>query len=95
MWDRREHKLVRKTFDVEAEAKNWRADARGEMRDGVFTTPTRDTFRQVAEQWRAEAEAGVARNSSGQPYKPSTLRGHRTSLDKRLLPEFGAHPWAT
>ena len=35
-------------------------------------------------------ERGEFRNRSGQPFKPSTLRGYRQSLEDRLLPALGA-----
>jgi integrase len=37
----------------------------------------------------AAAEAGFIRNRSGDPYKPSALRGYEQSLRARLLPAMG------
>jgi hypothetical protein len=39
--------------------------------------------------WVALAEAGKLRNRSGDPYKPSALRGYRRDLEKRIIPALG------
>ncbi len=44
---------------------------------------------QAAEAWLAGAERGEVRNRSGDPYKPSTLRGYRHALEERVLPLIG------
>ena len=48
------------------------------------------TLAEAAERWLALARSGTLRNRSGQPYKPSTLRGYDQLLRERLLPRFGA-----
>lgn len=46
---------------------------------------------EAAEAWLEGARLGRIRNRSGHPYKPSTLRGYRTSLEQRILPALGSH----
>jgi len=47
------------------------------------------TVRDVADQWLADAGAGLVRNRSGDPYKPSALRGYEQALRTHLLPSIG------
>ena len=51
--------------------------------------PSRVTVAEAAAVWLAAAEAGVVRTRSGEPYKPSALRGYEQSLRTKLLPELG------
>ena len=46
-------------------------------------------LREAATAWLAGAERGEVRNRSGDPYKPSTLRGYRQALEERILPLIG------
>jgi integrase len=39
-------------------------------------------------------ESGKVRNRSGEPYKPSAVRGYRRALRLRVLPELGHRPLA-
>jgi len=39
-------------------------------------------------------ESGKVRNRSGQPYKPSAVRGYKRALRLRVLPELGHRPLA-
>ena len=80
---------LRRTFSNFAEARSWRADAKRQIDQGVLRAPTQQTLREAAEAWLAGAEAGEVRNRSGQPYKPSTLRGYRHALEERVLPLIG------
>jgi integrase len=83
-------KKLRKTFRNLAEAKGWRNDAASAVRGGTLRSPSRVTLREGAETWLNGAEDGTVRNRSGDPYKPSTLRSYRASLEQRVLPELGA-----
>ena len=47
-------------------------------------------FLKAAEQWLADARAGVARTRSGDQYKPSALRSYEQALRARILPRFGS-----
>lgn len=51
--------------------------------------PTATTLREVWEAWFAGAREGSVRNRSGDPYKPSALRGYEASMRLRVLPELG------
>jgi len=52
--------------------------------------PLRLTLEQAADAWLAAARDGVARNRSGDRYKPSAIRGYEQALRLRLLPDLGA-----
>lgn len=86
----RDEKKIRKTFPTEAEAKSWQADAKRALDSGALRAPTRRTLAEATASWVAGAECGDIRNRSGQPYKPSTLRGYRQALDDYILPVLGA-----
>ena len=80
---------LRRTFANYAEARSWRADANRQIDQGMLRAPTQQTLRDAAKAWLAGAEAGEVRNRSGEPYKPSTLRGYRHALEERVLPLIG------
>ena len=85
----RDGRKIRRTFANYAEARSWRADAKRQIDQGVLRAPAQQTLRQAAETWLAGAERGEVRNRSGDPYKPSTLRGYRHALEERVLPLIG------
>jgi integrase len=91
----RDGRKLRRTFTNFAEARSWRADAKRQIDQGTLRAPTRQTFREAAEAWLAGAEAGEVRTRSGQPYKPSTLRGYRHALEERVLPLIGGEKLST
>jgi integrase len=88
---RREKRKVRKTFAKESEAKAWRSEASTDARNGKLRTAQKATLEQAAWCWLEAARKGAVRNRSGAAYKPGPLREYARSLEKRLLPEFGAH----
>jgi integrase len=51
--------------------------------------PSARTLREVATAWLEGVERGEIRSRSGHLYKPSTVRGYRTSLNERILPLVG------
>jgi integrase len=85
----RDGRKLRRTFSNFAEARSWRADAKRQIDQGSLRAPSQLTLREAARAWLAGAEAGEIRNRSGQPYKPSTLRGYRQALDEQVLPLIG------
>lgn len=85
----REGKRIRKTFRTLEAAKNWRANARGEVRRGRARADPGPTIREAADEWLRGVHAGTIRNRSGDPYKPSTLRGYEQGLRLRVLPKLG------
>jgi integrase len=89
VWSRRDRKRIRRTFRSLAAAKAWRSDALAEVRRGQLRAGRGVTLGQAAAEWLAAAEGGAVTNRSGDRYKPSALRGYRTSLEKRILPALG------
>ena len=85
-----EGKRVRKTFRNLAEAKAWRAEAQVALRHGTMSASAAPTLREAAEAWLIGAENGAVRNRSGDPYKPSVIRGYEQALRLRVLPQLGA-----
>ncbi len=90
----RDGRKVRKTFQTAAEARSWRAHAARSALIGGLRAPTSLTVRQAALEWLEGAESGMIRNRSGDPYKPSVLRGYEEALRLRVLPAIGAHKLA-
>ena len=89
-YDRRTGGKVRRSFPTLAAAKAWRADAIGEVRRGKLRAVPTPTLHEAANAWLAGARDGSIRNRSGDPYKPSALRGYAAALERRILPELGA-----
>jgi integrase len=85
----RDRKKIRRTFSSYAEARSWRADAKRQIDHGALRAPSQQTLREAATAWLDGAERGEVRNRSGDPYKPSTLRGYRQALEERILPLIG------
>ena len=90
VWSARDEKKLRKTFPTLAAARAWRADTEGGVRRGAVRAPVPTTLRQAADAWVEGARSGSIRTRSGQPYKPSALRGYESALRTRVLPELGA-----
>jgi integrase len=77
------------TFPTVAAARSWRYDALVGLRHGTLRAAGGVTLNQAADEWLSAAQAGFVRNRSGDPYKPSALRGYEQSLRTRLLPALG------
>jgi integrase len=88
-WSPRDRKRLTRTFPTLAAARGWRYDALVGLRHGTLRAAGGVTLRQAADEWLAAAEAGLVRNRSGDPYKPSALRGYEQSLRARILPALG------
>ena len=89
VWSARDHKRIRKTFRSLDEARAWRTETLVGLRRGTMRAPSATTLRDVWETWLAGARDETIRNRSGDPYKPSALRGYETSLRLRVLPDLG------
>jgi integrase len=89
-WSQRDHRRLTRTFPTLAAAKGWRYDALTGLRHGTMRAAGSVTLRQAAQEWLAAAERGLVRNRSGDPYKPSALRGYEQALRTRILPALGA-----
>jgi integrase len=88
VYDQRSKTKLRKTFRNLSEAKSWRHDAASALRKGTMRAPTRTTLREAAESWLEGAKSGAIRTRSGEPYKPSALRGYEQALRDRIYPEL-------
>ena len=88
-WDARVGKRLTRTFATITAARQWRQDAASAIRAGTLTADRGPTLKDAADDWLAAARAGVVRNRSGEPYKPSAIRGYEQNLNKRVLPELG------
>lgn len=89
VFDKRTGKRIRKTFLTKTAAKLWRQDALAALRTGDLTSDRGPTVQEAAEQWLEDARNGHARNRSGDPYKPSAIRGYEQNLRKRVIPALG------
>jgi integrase len=90
VYDRREHKKIRKSFASQAAAKSWRHDASVGLRKGTMRAPTSTTLRQAWEAWIEAARRGEILSRNREPFKPSTLRGYGRDMDRIVLDELGA-----
>lgn len=89
VWLNREQRRVRKTFPTMAAAKSWRRDAQVKIERGKMRPPMPQTLAASAEEFMEGALNGSIRTRTGTPYKPSTLRGTRTNLNRHILPVLG------
>lgn len=90
VWSNAERKQIRRTFPTLAEAKAWRSDAGTAVRKGVLRAPAPTTIREAWEAWLEGAKAGLIQNRSGEPYKPSAIRGYEKAMRREVLPVFGS-----
>jgi integrase len=89
-----EAKRKRQSFGTLREARRWRAAALLGADEGSVSTRPTATVREAAERFLADADRSLARNRSGDPYKPSVLRTYESALRLRILPALGAFPLA-
>jgi hypothetical protein len=95
VWSPRERKKIRTTCRTLAEAKAWRRNVMAELRRGTRPAPDPLPLGEVAQCWLVGARAGAIRTRSGDPYKPSSIRGYEEALRRRVLPELGLRPLET
>lgn len=89
VWSPGDRKRISRTFPSLAAAKAWRHDASVALRRGTLLVGGGARLRDAAADWLEAAEAGLVRNRSGDPYKPSVLRGYEQALRARILPALG------
>jgi integrase len=89
VWSPHDRKRISRTFPNLAAAKAWRHDASVALRRRALVAGRGAQLREAAADWLEAAEAGLVRNRSGDPYKPSALRGYEQGLRKRILPALG------
>lgn len=90
VWSDAEKKRITRSFPTRAAARTWRQDALVGLRVGTVKAYRGPTVREAGEEYVALARAGVARTRSGDPYKPSAVRGIEEALRLRWYPEVGA-----
>ena len=91
VYSKRDGAKMRKTFESLTEAKRWRTSMLKLSHDGGLRVPAQITLNEAAARWIEMAETDAIRTRSGDPYKPSALRGYEQALRLRLLPAVGAH----
>lgn len=89
VWSPRDRKKIRKTFATEAAARRWRSDAFSAVSRGGMRAPTPTTVREAGGAYIAGMRDGTIRTRSGEPYKPSVIRGYERALEQRIYHEFG------
>lgn len=93
VWDNATGQRICRTFTNETAAKAWRRDAKIALRRGrEVAAGSRQTVAEAVNEWVDLARRGVVRNRSGEPYKPSAVRGYEQNLRLRVLPELGPEP---
>jgi integrase len=83
-------KKIRKTFTTHAAAKSWRADTMVAIRQGRRRGPSGVTVKELGEAFIEGAKDGSVRNRSGDPFKPSVIRGYEAALKNRVYPAMGS-----
>lgn len=81
---------IRRTFDSQAAAKAWRADALIRLSRGQLSTGRSRTVREAATALIDGMREGTVRTRSGDPYKPSAIRSYDETLRLHVLPAIGA-----
>jgi integrase len=89
VWSPRDQRKIRKTFATEAAARRWRSDAFSAVSRGGMRASTPTTVREAGIAYIAGMRDGTIRNRSGEPYKPSVIRGYERALEQRIYREFG------
>lgn len=90
VYSARDGKKIRKTFDLEGEAKSWRADQLAGLAKGTVRAPTKLTIRDAGTALISGMESGEVRSRSGEEFKPKTIRGYHQALEDRIYPAIGA-----
>jgi integrase len=81
---------VRRTFESQAVAKAWRADALTKLNRGQLSSGRSPKVREAAAAIIDGMREGTVRTRSGDPYKPSAIRSYDESLRLHVLPAIGA-----
>lgn len=89
-WDPKAKERVARQFQTREAAEEWLERVEKAIKAGLMRAEQPVTFREAANRWAADAEAGVALTRDGVPYKPSAVRSYRAAIDERLEPRFGS-----
>jgi integrase len=79
----------RKTFPSLSDAKAWRTQLLAAKTRSRQRAPSSITLRDAAAEYVEGMRDGSITTRSGQPYKPSTIRGYEQSLELHALPDLG------
>jgi len=93
IFDPRANAKIRRTFrgpGALAAAKQWRVDAGHAKARGRLRAPVRRTLRDECEDWLERADRGEITTRSGQPYKPSVLRGFCADFNRYIYRDLGS-----
>jgi len=85
----RDRKKTRKSFELLGEAKTWREDMSGAVREGRRVAATKTTVKQAAETMLAGMRDGTLKNRSGHSFKPSTTRRYELAVRLHIEPVLG------
>jgi len=89
VYDPEARRKITETFSTIAAAKAWRDTTRQAVRAGQMSGAPAPTLREESERWLKGAADGTIRNRSGDPYKPSAVRGYDQNLKIRVLDKLG------
>lgn len=88
-WSARDKKPLRRTFPTLKQARAWRRHAQVDLGRGDLSAPSETLLSDAAAEWLRLARAGVVRTRSGEPFKPSSIRGYEASVHRVILPALG------
>lgn len=94
VWEKRSKTKLRKTFSGKgafAAAKRWRTDAAAQVQHGALQRETRESVRDICEQFLLEASTGSVLSRKRERYKPSVLRSYRSALELYIFPALGGN----
>ncbi len=89
VYDPRTRKRVSRTFSRESAAKKWRSTMVERAHKGISLAGTPQTLQEAADAFLEGIESGAVRTRQGTPYRPSTARKHRYSLERFVLDDLG------
>ena len=90
VWDPTSSSYMRRTFPTLAAARTWRSDAEQGVRRGTIRAAGPVTVNDAADELVAGMRSGAVRTRSGDPYKPSTIRGYRDVARPLRTADLGA-----
>ncbi len=89
VWDAGGQRRIRKTFSNQTAARQWREDAKSQLRTGEMTGAQSPLLSVAVEAWLDNLRAGDIRNRSGERYKPAAIRDYERNMRLRVLPALG------
>jgi integrase len=89
VYSQEEQRRMSRSFATLAAARAWRHDAAVALRRGTLRAAPGLTVGEAAAEWLEAARRGLVLNRSGDPFKPSALRGYEQALRLRVVPDLG------